>query len=196
MSRPDRSDAQRRRMIPILASTFAELGYRRATTAELARRCEVQENILYRLWPDKKAMFLASIEFVYDNSVAIWDRLLADDASAATVAERLLEYESDHHGEFGLYRIVFAGLTESDDPEIRAMLVGMYRRFHRFVSEQIAAHRGGTALSSSPAPEVSAWGLIGLGTMVDIARELRLVPSEGRKEIFARVGSLLLEGGE
>ena len=51
------SKAERRaEFIPILANAFAELGYRRATTAELARRCDVQENILYRLWPDKRSM--------------------------------------------------------------------------------------------------------------------------------------------
>jgi AcrR family transcriptional regulator len=194
MSRPDRSEAQRRRMIPILARAFAELGYRRTTTAELARRCGVRENILYRHWPDKKSMFLASIDFVYDNTVAIWDRLLAEESPDATVAERLLDYESEHHGEFGLYRIVFAGLTETDDPEIRSMLARMYRRFHRFVSEQIEAHRRDRGRAVSPAPEVAAWGLVGLGTLIDIVRELRLAPSRERKEIFNRVGKQLLEG--
>jgi len=204
MPRPDQTSAQRARLLPIVARTFAELGFRRATTAELARRCAVRENILYRLWKDKKEMFLASIDFVYDNAEAIWETLARDRDDGKTPAERLLAYEADHHGEFGLYRLVFAGLTESDDPEIRRRLVRMYRRFHRFVGAQIAAHRtthatgahpaGAHRAGESPDPETAAWGLLGLGTLVDIARELRLAPAARRREIFTRVGRMLLEG--
>ena len=57
MARPNLSDARRRELIGTVATTFAELGYRRTTTANLAERCGVQEAILYRLWPDKRAMF-------------------------------------------------------------------------------------------------------------------------------------------
>ena len=49
MPRPDRSPDRRRELAPVLARAFAELGYRRATTAELAERCGVQEKALYRL---------------------------------------------------------------------------------------------------------------------------------------------------
>ena len=66
MPRPSQSNEKRRQLLPVVARTFAELGYRRVTTAELAKRCNVRENILYRLWPDKKAMFVAAID--YGNS--------------------------------------------------------------------------------------------------------------------------------
>ncbi|MCP3861480.1 MAG: TetR/AcrR family transcriptional regulator, partial [Phycisphaeraceae bacterium] len=139
MARASKLKARRDEFTPIIATAFAELGYRRATTAELARRCGVQETILYRIWPDKKAMFLAVIEFVYDASRETWGRILAE-ADQARGARTILEYEADHHGEFGLYRIVFAGLSEVDEPEIRKTLKKMYSRFHRFVRDQIDAH--------------------------------------------------------
>src|SRR5512147_3231791 len=103
MPRTSQLTEKRRELLPIVARAFAELGYRRTTTAELARRCEVRENILYRLWPDKKAMFIASIDYVFELSSSIWDKLQDDGSGKATDAERLLEYEARHHGEFGLY---------------------------------------------------------------------------------------------
>src|SRR5262249_6236625 len=110
MPRPSQIDTKRRELLPILAQAFAELGYRRATTAELAARCGVQENILYRLFADKRRMFIGAIGFVYDNSMRVWQRLLAEGGDrAAGPARALLDYESKHHGELGLYRIVFAG---------------------------------------------------------------------------------------
>ena len=150
MPRPNLKREKRTELLPVLARAFAELGYRRATTAELARRCGVQENILYRLWSDKKKMFIAAIEFVYEQSVVIWSRLLHESDDDQTPAERLLAYESQHHGEFGHYRIVFAGLSETDDPQVREALADMYRRYHRFIQRQIGAHRavgGGTGVA-------------------------------------------------
>ena len=194
MPRPNQTLEKRRELLPVIARAFAELGYRRATTAELARRCGVRENILYRLWPDKKAMFIAAIGHVYDQSVAIWDRLLARDEGRTTPAERLLTYESEHHGEFGHYRIVFAGLNETDDPDVRAALSDMYRRFQRFVEERIAAHRGCKTRSARAAARLAAWAVVGLGTVANIGRELDLLSDAERRQLFTTMGRLLLEG--
>jgi AcrR family transcriptional regulator len=116
MGRPNLSAQRRGELIAAVAATFAELGYRRTTTAELAGRCGVQETILYRLWPDKRAMFTAAIAFVSEHSQAIWERALARRAGPGSAAEAVLDHEADHLGEFGLYRILFAGLSETDDP--------------------------------------------------------------------------------
>lgn len=194
MPRPSRLPEKRRELLPIVARAFAELGYRRATTAELARRCGVQENVLYRLWPDKKAMFIAAIRYVYDLSVDIWLRLVGRPSEAGSAAERLLAYESTHHGEFGHYRIVFAGLSETDDPEVRAALADMYRRFQRFVREQIAAHRELSGRVTGLDPALAAWAVVGLGTVSNIARELGLVSDAQRRRLFTEVGRTLLDG--
>ncbi len=194
MPRPSRTMEKRRELLPIVARAFAELGFRRTTTAELARRCGVQENILYRLWPDKKAMFIAAIGYVYDQSVAIWSRLVAQGDGGETPAERLLAYESRHLGEFGHYRIIFAGLSETDDPDVRAALSDTYRRFQRFVQQQIVAHRQRHGQRGAPAPETAAWAVVGLGTVANIARELELLSDAERRRLFTAIGRLLLEG--
>ncbi len=193
MPRPSQADERRKRLLPIVAGTFAELGYRRTTTAELAKRCNVRENVLYRLWQDKKAMFVASIEYVYSLSAETWQRLLADRGDGKPPAVRLLQYESEHHGESGLQRLVFAGLSETNDPAIRRALRTMYRRFHRFIGEQIAAFRD---VRRPPSPDVamSAWAVIGLGTLASIVQELELLKSGERKRFMVGVGQLLMEG--
>ncbi|NOT00822.1 MAG: TetR/AcrR family transcriptional regulator [Phycisphaerales bacterium] len=193
MPRPSQADERRRQLLPIVAKTFAELGYRRTTTAELAKRCKVRENILYRLWRDKKAMFVASIEFVYALSAETWRRLLAERGDGKPPAERLLQYESEHHGESGLQRLVFAGLSETNDPAIRRALRTMYRRFHRFIGEQISDYRDGDR-RRRPDIEASAWAVIGLGTLASIVQELDLLKRSGRRRFMADVGHVLIEG--
>src|SRR5262245_36518789 len=93
MPRPSQVNEKRRELIPIIARAFVELGYRRASTAELASRCKVRENILYRLWPDKKTMFIAAINYVYELSARIWEGMLKD-RSDTSAAKKLLAYEA------------------------------------------------------------------------------------------------------
>ena len=125
MARPNRSHEKRAELMPIVAQAFSELGYRKATTAELAARCGVQENILYRLWNDKKAMFAASIDYLYDATMQVWQDLIDQaeaDPDGPTAAERILAYDAEHRGEKGFYKITFAALSETADPDVLAAL--------------------------------------------------------------------------
>jgi AcrR family transcriptional regulator len=195
MPRPSHATERRKHLLPVIAHAFAELGYHRATTAELARRCDVRENILYRLWRDKKAMFVASIDYVYEQAVENWREVLAEPGEGDHAAVRLLRHEAEHYGESGLHRIILAGLSESDEPEIREALRSMYGRFHRFIREQIAAFRSGDSSSAVPDESVSAWAIVGLGSVSNISRELGLLTDHGRKRLLGDAGWLLLEGG-
>ena len=197
MPRANQTAERRREFLPIIAGAFAQLGYRRATTAKLAERCGVRENILYRLWSDKKAMFIAAIDYVYERSVEVWGQLLEEQGEDSSGAERLLEYESHHHGEFGLYRIVFAGLSETDDADIRAALAEMYRRYQRFIAGRVRDHRAnGNGADGADCADASliGWAVIGLGTVASITRELGLVSDRQRRRLLAEVGRELLAG--
>lgn len=198
MARPNRSDERRREAIRPVAETFAELGYRRTTTAVLAERCGLQEVALYRLWPDKKAMFVAAIEFVGDNTERIWQGLVDGDRPAGKAAkgapsgaERLLAHEAKHLGEFGFHRILFAGFSETDDDDVRAALKAVYARLLRRIAELVETHRDSGA-AGLPTAAMTAWALVGLGTATNLGRELGLLGDRARSELFASVGRHLL----
>lgn len=198
MPRPSLAHEKRRKLLPLVADAFAEVPYRRMTTAELARRCGVQENILYRLWADKKAMFVAAIAYVFESSLEAWARVLKRSKARGTPAEKLLAYEAQHHGEFGRYRVLFAGLGETDDPEIRAALADTYARYQRTVRQEIEAHRDKAGRPASgplvPDPEHAAWGVVGLGILANIGRELGLLGGVDRQALFETIGRMLLNG--
>ncbi len=192
MARPSTAHARREEFLPILARTFSETGYRRATTAELARRCAVPENTLYRLWRDKKRMFLESIDFLYERTVTVWETRLAESTTRRSGAEQLLDYEGAHYGEHGFYRIIFTGLSEIDDPEIRKALQQMYRRFHEFIATHIAAHRKGASLRGGNIVELLAWAVLGMGTVSGLGHELGLMSRKQQQDLFSDVGKSLL----
>jgi AcrR family transcriptional regulator len=192
MPRPDRSTDRRRELAPVLARAFVELGYRRATTAELASRCGVQEKALYRLWPDKRSMFLAALDRVFSESEVKWEALVGETERGKSAAERILAYEAVHHGENRLYRIIFAGLSETDDPVIRDALGALFGRFQRLVQDQIEQHRRGRKRAGDLDAALAAWAVVGLGTVANIGRELEILKARERARLLADTGARLL----
>jgi len=182
---------RRDEMLVTIAAAFSELGYRRATTAELAQRCDVPENVLYRVWPSKQVMFAAVIEHIYDRTIACWEKML-EETGATDRAEAILAYEAVHHGENRLYRIIFAGLTESSDPAIHAALQSMYRRFNHYIEKLINDHRGGRRDNAPLSASHAAWAIIGVGLVDEVGRELKLIGSRERGRIIQNAGTLFL----
>lgn len=194
MPRPSRIDEQRKRLLPIVCQVFSELGYHRATTAELAARCEVRENILYRLWRDKKAMFLAAIDDIFQRRAEQWEQILAERQSAEQAADAMVAYEARHQGEFGFYRVVFTALVEADDPDIREAITGMYRRFHQRIRKLVKTNRAGTTRPAGLSADATAWAMIGLATVSNIIRELDLLSPRQREDVFAQAAKHLIHG--
>lgn len=192
MARPNRSAERRADLIRTVAATFAELGYRRTTTTVLAERCGLQEQALYRLWPDKRAMFVAAIEFVGDHSEQVWRRVLGERSGSGTGAERVIAHEARHLGEVGFYRILFAGFSETDDAVIAEALQHMYGKLLRFMGAQIDVHRGSKRAADLPSAPWTAWALVGLATATNLGRELGLLGTRARQQLFEGVGKHLL----
>ena len=193
MPRPNQIVEQRRALLPLVAKAFSDLGYRRATTAEIARYCAVRENILYRLWKDKKAMFIASIHYVYDLAVETWTKEATRSGAGFSVTD-VLEYEAKHLGEFGHFRMLFAGLGETNDPEIRTALAEIYREFFKFIRKRIAENRREGDLAVRVDAAVASWALIGIGTVSTLGKELDLMSPRTRKRLLKETGALLVDG--
>lgn len=194
MPRPNQTDEQRKKLLPIVCQAFSELGYRRTTTAELAGRCGVRENILYRLWPNKKAMFLAAIDHIFQYRLEMWGKISADQLTPQETVDHLVAYEAKHQGEFGFYRIVFTALTESDDAEIRSALTRMYRQFHQLLCRHIDSGREGADEQGVLGDDEAAWSLMGLGTMSSIIRELGILRPRQREQMFENAAKYIVSG--
>ena len=187
--------------LPLIAEAFVEKGFRRTTTAQLAERCQVRENELYRIWPNKKSMFLDSIRFVFDHVVAQWKSGI-DLEAEATAAEQLIANQARQRGDSRLHRVIFTGLGEVDDPEIRKALKNLYQQFHKVISGYVRDHREklrqdsdklkSGVLEFSLSDEDTAWAMIGLGSIFDIQHELGVGTMARRREMLGESISSLL----
>ena len=194
MPRPSQIDERRRELLPVVARAFVELGYRRATTAALAGRCDVHEAILYRLWKDKRAMFLAAIDFLYERRMSEFRKAMRSPQGNAHDMERVIDHVAESIGNDGLYRIIFAALAEDDDSEIQGALKRMYKNYQGVIEEHIREHRAGSSPSGVPDDSDSAWALIGFVTVLNVLKQLNLKPSRRRQEMFKELAKFLVNG--
>ena len=194
LPRPDKSDDRRRELLPLIAEAFSELGYRRATTAKLAARCGVQENILYRLWPDKKSMFVAAIDFLFSRRMEKWRSALDKLSPTDSRISRLIELTGSNLGEQGLYRIIFAALNETDDLEVKRAMQGLYRRYHESVMLEVSRHREQGPVRDVATDDETAWALIALVAFMNIVLDLELLGPRKRQQLFTTLAQFLLDG--
>ncbi len=180
----DKRYEKRKEMLPLVAKAFACLGYRRATTSAIANECGVKEAILYRLWEDKKAMFVASVKYLTDNILEIWERQISKTLQENKPLEVLFDYESTHFAELGHYMIIFSGLNEVDEPDIKKVLQEMYNRIHRYLVDMILSYYGNNKQDVTDFAESTAWRLIGIGTMITIGKHLELFGDSMREKML------------
>src|SRR5215831_15082309 len=74
--RPRRSSAEvRSRILSAAVALFAERGYGDATTREIARRADVAEQVIFRIYPTKQALFDAAVLEPFDEFLSEYTAL-------------------------------------------------------------------------------------------------------------------------
>ena len=126
MTEPKRSKrlpaAERRKQLLQTASKlFAEQGYARTTTAQLAQQAGVTEPIIYRHFASKRDLFVALIEETGNTTLKIWKESLENASDPAERLEILLRQNpmiALGDEEAIAYRVIIQSITEVDDSEI------------------------------------------------------------------------------
>src|SRR6266704_3291068 len=121
MTRPRMPAAERReQVLEAAVAEFAARGLAGTSTEDVARRAGISQPYLFRLFPTKKALFLALVERCFrrveDAFTAAAGDLTGDEAMAAMgdAYERLLDDRT-------LLLLQMQAYAACDDPEIRAV---------------------------------------------------------------------------
>jgi AcrR family transcriptional regulator len=113
--RPRRSSAEVRSRIQSAAvALFAERGYGNATTREIARRAEVAEPVIFRIYPTKQALFDAAVLEPFDEFISKYTaRWLAAPTPGGNPEEVLQQFVEDLHDLVRQNRQLVAALASS-----------------------------------------------------------------------------------
>jgi AcrR family transcriptional regulator len=95
--RPRRSSAEvRSRILAAAVALFAERGYKDATTREIAGRAEVAEQVLFRIYPTKQALFDVAVLQPFDKFLSEYtDRWLTAPTPGGNPEEVLQQFVED-----------------------------------------------------------------------------------------------------
>lgn len=120
--RPRRSSAEVRSRIQSAAvALFAERGYGNATTREIARRAQVAEPVIFRIYPTKQALFDAAVLEPFDEFISEYTgRWLAAPTPGGNPEEVLQQLVEDLHDLVRQNRQLVAALASSGSLTVRA----------------------------------------------------------------------------
>lgn len=135
MSRSDRqaqarSIATRERLIATTLDTIHELGLKRASTPEFARRAGVSRGALLHHFPTRDDIIVAAMESMLEEGIARIRHVAAEVARDAVDMEGLLDFLwALFSGRFFTLSVEFINEARTD-PALRAKMLPLVRRFH------------------------------------------------------------------
>jgi AcrR family transcriptional regulator len=180
MSKRLPANERKAQLLDTAAEVFAKYGYSGTTTAELAKAAGVSEPIIYRHFKNKKELFIALVEQSGADTIALWEKALAE---ATDPADRLLRLIASNpmvtiKGNLR-YRVIVAAMTEVEEPEVQKSLQQHITTLHAFIAREVRNSQGSAAVSKRFSPELTAWALIqiaiGYGTLAALG-----VPNNGQ----------------
>jgi len=155
---------RREQLLTVAAKLFAERGYARATTSELAKAAGVTEPIIYRHFASKRELFIAIIERSGEHTIKLWERVLADAKDPGERLIRLLGANTmvtDSEGR-DAYRVMLQAISEAEDPVIAEALREHFNQLHSFLETEIKDAQDTRQVGRRFGPDIIAWLLIHL----------------------------------
>jgi TetR/AcrR family transcriptional regulator len=190
LGRGPRLPAAERREALIEAATqiFAERGYRRTTTAEIAAEAKVSEPILYRHFPSKVDLFIACIESAWQGMEARWTAAVEEVPDGAQLLEMFLRAQGElRKTKPQLVALLVQGLADAPcDPAIQAYMRKHVRRVHGLMTTIFTAAQKGGGLAADRDPEAEAWTHMGLSFVSMLAGRLGVMTDADVEKAIAQ----------
>ncbi len=170
MRREDRRDELLRHAIDV----FGRLGFRNATTSELARAAGVSEALLYQHFPSKQSLLVACIERIGDEFYTALEALLAagQDDPARTFAGIVARLERFVAARPEIQRLSLVILAELEDDEIRTATRTMIEQNVELLARAIRRGQQRGVLRSDQNADGLAWLLVGMYQLFGVMQRL------------------------
>jgi TetR/AcrR family transcriptional regulator len=165
------AEERRASVLGAACGLFANRSYRGTTTADIARKAGVTEPVLYRHFPSKRALYLACMDWSWEQVKALWAERLAEEPDPAlwlsAMGRAFREAEAEHPLVSPMW--IQALAESSEDPEIAAYMREHMREVHDYVAAVIRRAQKAGGIAAQRDPEAEAWIFIALGllTMAD-----------------------------
>jgi AcrR family transcriptional regulator len=179
-----RQTAEQRRgdLIRAAMSEFSRGGLHGTSTDDIARAAGISQPYLFRLFRNKKQLFLAAVDRCFDKTIEMFLDAAATAGPDATPAERLEVMGKAYGGALKTDRerlmLQLQAYVACDDLDVRDHVRRGYERLYREVK----------AVSGADPDQLRAWLSTGMFLNVVAAMDL---PGHGRPWVLELMGDLL-----
>ncbi|GAB5497192.1 MAG: hypothetical protein Phyf2KO_22720 [Phycisphaerales bacterium] len=154
---------RRRQLLNTASKLFADQGYARTTTSQLAQEAGVTEPIIYRHFASKRDLFVALVEETGQRTLDLWEESLK---AANDPAERLSILLGKNpmvalgDEEASAYRVILQSMTEVDDDVIHNAVNKHFHALHDFLTAEVKKAQKAGEVRDRFTAEMIAWVLI------------------------------------
>ncbi len=184
---PKRPAAERRRLILESAhDVFAASGYANAGTGDVARAAGVSAAALYRYFPSKRDLYLATLRSAGPRLLGLWADRARDAADPLEAVRTLgLEYYDHIQGRASYARLWFQALGDADDPEVRETIAANFTGMVDVIARLIASAQERGLARGDVDPRIAAWHFMAIGFTFDLVNHLALDGELDRAKVEA-----------
>jgi AcrR family transcriptional regulator len=161
------AEERRASLLGAACGLFARRSYHGTTTAEIARAAGVSEPVLYRHFASKRALYLACMDWSWEQVKGLWAERLAAEPDPglwlATIGRAFVESEEERPRSSPLW--VQALAESSSDAEIAAYMRAHMREVHEYVADVLRRAQAAGGVPPERDPDAEAWIFIALGLL-------------------------------
>ena len=181
------ASGRRQHLLETAARVFVEGSYRGTTTAEIARAAGISEPIIYRHFASKRDLYLASLDYVWENVRAGWEQAVAAGPDACAAVEAIGKgHVSVHSAKLQLAELWVQALGEaSEDPELRKAVRKHMREVHDFLAGLIRDGQAEGVIVAERDADAEAWIMLAGGILGMVGRRVGLLDDNELQAIRA-----------
>ena len=168
---------RRAHLLETAARVFVEGSYRGTTTAEIARAAGVSEPIIYRHFASKRDLYLATLDYVWEQARTGWEQAVAASPDACAAVEAIGKgHVSVRSAKLQLAELWVQALGEaSEDPELRKALRKHMREVHDFLAGLIRDGQAAGVIVAERDADAEAWIMLAGGILGMVGRRVGLL---------------------
>ena len=168
---------RRAHLLETAARVFVDGSYRGTTTAEIARAAGISEPIIYRHFASKRDLYLAALDYVWEQARTGWEQAVAASPDACAAVEAIGKgHVSVKSAKLQLAELWVQALGEaSEDPELRKALRKHMREVHDFLAGLIRDGQAAGVIVAERDADAEAWIMLAGGILGMVGRRVGLL---------------------
>jgi AcrR family transcriptional regulator len=192
-ARRTRLTAEERRASIVAAATevFADVGYRRGTMSEVARRVGVSEPVIFQNFGSKATVFVAVLEEATERiTAAIQERAAANRSVGAWLTEFLAPQHLSRAHSRHAHAVLFAdAMSVTSEPRVREAIRRTHRALARAIGDLLERGQAEGSVRRELDPQAAAWWLLSLLA----SQGFRSATMPDRRRLEAQLAAMTLQ---